>query len=364
MPPRPTQNSRAGFRSNPISDQVEFDKEAAPATVGPKRPQAQARFVDPTPPTRQMASSATLQVPGGRQRARSPAPDRAPRGQQQQQYRQPARFADEQDDDDSEEDTVVDDPYSRQPPPPRAQPIRRTAATPPPPPRAAPAAQYARPPPQQYAYPSSSRHSQQGLQYRQAAHGYSERDDEDEEEAPDSDDDAFTAVGTGVATDLSLDDPDEIAMDHRGMGYQQPMRTQQQPQPRGAPAPRDDYREMRRALPVQRNPYAQQQEEDDNYSDASTPVPVPTRRLTAATAAAPLPRSAPLASAHTDLPQHSQVERELIQLLKEMNFSVALKDLHDHLGLGVQKTLVAEDGMGHAYCKVHCKVSDTAARCS
>lgn len=39
-----------------------------------------------------------------------------------------------------------------------------------------------------------------------------------------------------------------------------------------------------------------------------------------------------------------------------MNFSVALKDLHLTLGLGVQKTLVASDGLGHAYCKIHVKV--------
>lgn len=38
-----------------------------------------------------------------------------------------------------------------------------------------------------------------------------------------------------------------------------------------------------------------------------------------------------------------------------MNFSVALKDFHDTFGIGVQKTLVAEDGLGHAYCKVHCR---------
>lgn len=38
-----------------------------------------------------------------------------------------------------------------------------------------------------------------------------------------------------------------------------------------------------------------------------------------------------------------------------MNFSTALKDFHDTFGIGVSKTLVAEDGLGHAYCKVHCK---------
>lgn len=58
-----------------------------------------------------------------------------------------------------------------------------------------------------------------------------------------------------------------------------------------------------------------------------------------------------------------------------MNFSVALKDFHDvrrpagflrrradhsialqTFGIGVQKTIVAADGFGHAYCKIHCKV--------
>ncbi|BGP12814.1 hypothetical protein JCM10213_008075 [Rhodosporidiobolus nylandii] len=53
--------------------------------------------------------------------------------------------------------------------------------------------------------------------------------------------------------------------------------------------------------------------------------------------------------------QDSPVEKELIALLKELRFSIALKDFHDTMKIGVQKTLVAEDGMGHAYCKVHCK---------
>jgi hypothetical protein len=35
-------------------------------------------------------------------------------------------------------------------------------------------------------------------------------------------------------------------------------------------------------------------------------------------------------------------------------FSMALKDFHDAMKIGVQKTLVAEDGMGHAFCKVPC----------
>lgn len=46
----------------------------------------------------------------------------------------------------------------------------------------------------------------------------------------------------------------------------------------------------------------------------------------------------------------------MLELLKEMNFGVALRDLHDFLGLGVQKTIVAGDGRGHAYVKVYCKV--------
>ncbi|GAA5832299.1 hypothetical protein JCM11251_004312 [Rhodosporidiobolus azoricus] len=53
--------------------------------------------------------------------------------------------------------------------------------------------------------------------------------------------------------------------------------------------------------------------------------------------------------------EDSPVEKELIALLKELRFSIALKDFHDTMRIGVQKTLVAEDGMGHAYCKVHCK---------
>ncbi|BGP36794.1 hypothetical protein JCM10449v2_000696 [Rhodotorula kratochvilovae] len=51
--------------------------------------------------------------------------------------------------------------------------------------------------------------------------------------------------------------------------------------------------------------------------------------------------------------QDSPLERELIALLKELRFSIALKDFHDTMRVGVQKTLVAEDGMGHAYVKIH-----------
>ncbi|GAA5908239.1 uncharacterized protein JCM6883_004319 [Sporobolomyces salmoneus] len=54
-------------------------------------------------------------------------------------------------------------------------------------------------------------------------------------------------------------------------------------------------------------------------------------------------------------PEDSPVERELIALLKELQFSLALKDFHDTMGVGVERTLVAEDGRGHAYCKIHCK---------
>lgn len=56
-----------------------------------------------------------------------------------------------------------------------------------------------------------------------------------------------------------------------------------------------------------------------------------------------------------DVPEDSPEERNLIRLLKDMNFSVALKDFHDTFGIGVQKTIVAADGFGHAYCKIHCK---------
>ncbi|GAA6001755.1 hypothetical protein JCM10207_002298 [Rhodosporidiobolus poonsookiae] len=57
----------------------------------------------------------------------------------------------------------------------------------------------------------------------------------------------------------------------------------------------------------------------------------------------------------SSVPEDTPVEKELIALLKELRFSIALKDFHDAMQIGVQKTLVAEDGMGHAYCKVHCK---------
>lgn len=66
-------------------------------------------------------------------------------------------------------------------------------------------------------------HSRPDLQYRHAAHGYSERDDDAEEDS-DGSDDAFTAVGTGVATDLNWDDDEPEPLTRRQMGYEEPAR--------------------------------------------------------------------------------------------------------------------------------------------
>ncbi|GAA5967705.1 hypothetical protein JCM21900_004041 [Sporobolomyces salmonicolor] len=69
-------------------------------------------------------------------------------------------------------------------------------------------------------------------------------------------------------------------------------------------------------------------------------------------------RAAPVAPV---VPEDSPLEKELIALLKELQFSLALKGFHDTMKVGVQRTLVAEDGVGHAYCKVHCKEFRTAS---
>lgn len=53
----------------------------------------------------------------------------------------------------------------------------------------------------------------------------------------------------------------------------------------------------------------------------------------------------------TDLYSRTELSRGMIRT-QELQFSLALKDFHDTLQIGVQRTLVAEDGMGHAYCKV------------
>lgn len=45
---------------------------------------------------------------------------------------------------------------------------------------------------------------------------------------------------------------------------------------------------------------------------------------------------------------------------QDMNFSTALKDFHDRFGVGVTKTIVVADGLGHAYVKIHCKVSTSS----
>ncbi|ORY75059.1 hypothetical protein BCR35DRAFT_333259 [Leucosporidium creatinivorum] len=348
MPPRPTQNSRAGFRSNPISDQVEFDKEAAPATVGPRRPKPKtATFAEPP------RQAQTLQVP-------TPMRREAPRQPQRQQ--QLSRYDESHDDDpeSDEEDTVVDDdPYVRRGAPPRAQPIRQQYAASPPPPRPSPSQAYSRsspaPPYQQQRQQTPYYPPHQQLQYRQSPHGFSSLADEPEDEAEDSDEDAFTAVGTGVATDLSLDDDEAIPMGRGQLGYQEPYG-----QGRGsAPMSRSPgYCPDRAAPAAQPRRQPQYADEYDDEPPRQLAPPPSIRRPSSSNALraspSPTPAAAPPRQA-PDLPQDSIVEKELIQLLKEMNFSVALKDLHDHLGLGVQKTLVAEDGMGHAYCKVHCK---------
>ncbi|GEM06355.1 hypothetical protein Rt10032_c01g0372 [Rhodotorula toruloides] len=98
----------------------------------------------------------------------------------------------------------------------------------------------------------------------------------------------------------------------------------------------------------------------DDYDSPPPPPPPPYRSNPAAPPIEryerpPHANAAARRAAQRDLPEDSPVEKELIALLKELQFSLALKDFHDALSIGVQKTLVAEDGMGHAYCKVHCK---------
>ncbi|GAA6047264.1 hypothetical protein JCM3770_001857 [Rhodotorula araucariae] len=93
---------------------------------------------------------------------------------------------------------------------------------------------------------------------------------------------------------------------------------------------------------------------DDAYEDGyGAPPPPPPQQQQRAVAYERPPAATEERRGRDDEAQDSPLERELIALLKELRFSIALKDFHDTMRVGVQKTLVAEDGMGHAYVKIH-----------
>ncbi|GAA5894395.1 hypothetical protein JCM5296_005155 [Sporobolomyces johnsonii] len=230
------------------------------------------------------------------------------------------------------------------------------------------------------------------------SHGYDDAAEEDEG-IPSDDDDAFTAVATGVATDLDLDEP--LPQRGGGGGYpamrHAPAQVRRSPYPSPAPPPPPPNSHARFASVHTQYPRSTSASGyDSSYFDGPGEYDAlpfrgyggggergggqlaPPRTIARPASAGSMRmqvdegvyedgirrggtpgsgygagrRGAPVAPA---VPEDSPVEKELIALLKELQFSLALKDFHDTMKVGVQKTLVAEDGMGHAYCKVHCK---------
>lgn len=299
--------------------------------------------------------------------------------------------------DNSDSDTIVAEPDRHQQPPPLLPPahFRRAPA-----PLSSQLLTAPSGPRQPYTYTGSTYPAQPRVPTsRPPAHGYSSFEEEPEE-GIDSDDDAFTAVGTGVATDLSLEE--DLGQQPTHLQQQQQQRTLTYPAARAGPPTRSfDFGRMpvvSAAPPTRMMMMMQQQQQQYQYAHQATtrsgmgpaslssvyrpPSPLSDFSASLNQGMPPLTTmSAPpsyaesalstftLSSSATSAPPPAQpspsppptadsaIEQSMMTLLKEMNFSLALKDLHDHFGLGVQKTLVAEDGRGHAYVKVHCKVS-------
>ncbi|GAA5922898.1 uncharacterized protein JCM15063_003459 [Sporobolomyces koalae] len=258
--------------------------------------------------------------------------------------------------------------------------------------RSTPPIRHLSPRPQQ-AFPSQDRYnlSQRESRSNEYLHDYRTNDQHggaDIEPDDFHDDDAFTAIadstvaadsiaGTGVATDLSLD---EIAPRRAAAGdYAQPAF----PMTRSSQGPPQVQR-VGHYLPSESasgfsSSYFEQPDERDmprfgaerslhgRQSELAPPPAI--RRLRSTDGSRDLPKGMSSASGEPSgrstptLPgapqafrvQDSPIEKELIGLLKELQFSLALKDFHEAFQIGVQRTLVTEDGLGHAYCKVHCK---------
>ncbi|KAK4057985.1 hypothetical protein OIO90_000724 [Microbotryomycetes sp. JL221] len=421
LPPPPAQINRAGFRDNPVSDQVIFDKHEAPATVAPPRPAAMNGRSDSTNGVPRSTSLPVTTSHYGealnvlqpkahvatRSMSASPTPVSASRPRQPYLRRQLSRpvIVDDELDRDSDNDTIVPDSDPGPPPSRRAfQPptinIRRPSVAPRPP--VAPSF----PPPPPLTRPPYRRVNREELDP-----GFAVQDDEE---------DAVSAVGTGVATDLSLEEiesqqPRQVMF--AGSRHQLRPVVHVEDGPEGShgrsinnramassyrpPSPLENLGSLRQQLPF--GSY-QQQSELSHRSKLYEPVHVPRRtrslernggqpeqphggplQTPSPSVSRPSPRPSVIsarsmqddqstsevsisslssASSSSTLTlttsshppaQESKLERELIALLNEMNFSVALKDLHDQFNLEVQKTLVTEDGHGHAYVKVHCR---------
>ncbi|KAM0793298.1 hypothetical protein ACM66B_000758 [Microbotryomycetes sp. NB124-2] len=404
LPPAPAQTFRAGFMENPVSDQVFFDEREAPAAVAPiprpaLRPTLASNARSTSLPTFAIPSSATrspLAKPqvASRSMSLNPVPMSSSSQRLRRPPRQPQSIISDEDERDSDDDTIVpesegdtfvtDSTFE-------APRLSRPTMQPPLAPSLPP--------------PAGRRFQQPPAQQRQQQIAYVHEQASYYEEAESSvgygdDDDSSTAIGTGVATDLSLDElnanldyqrqyaqpcapsmhsyhqhrqrsvqqeiPWTLANSYRppspldGIGslrqelpfssYTQASPTSVRSKPvsasygassRGSVTPATDARAMSPQRPIQpkqassfQQPHATSEVSTTSYSSIS---------------------SASTATSGSSSAQETKLERELILLLKEMNFSIALKDLHDQFNLGVQKTLVTEDGHGHAYVKVHCR---------
>ncbi|GAA5941112.1 hypothetical protein JCM3775_001309 [Rhodotorula graminis] len=378
----------------------EFNGSEAPDAVLPARSTSRNAFSPPIPPTRlDGRRSAQLPVAPAPAPARAPPPPRAPSRQ---------RFVD-------------DDEGYEMPPPPAPSRSRYDAPV-----------SFARSTAYDYEPPRHER------ERAWDDYGGGEADEPGAPGYGDDDDDAFTAVATGVATDLDMEDSPAASTRRtddpraRLAAAQQQQQAQQflaiprppsrgvqvrraspvQPSYQQAQAPRyspsgfdeDDFSSVaddappfsfpppgqpRQRAPQQVYQLPRQQQQqlppppvapvqrtylggggggigrpvssassrmrvDDDYDEPPPPVnarapPPPPPKAVAYERPQALTREQEREAGGED----SVLERELIDLLRELNFSLALKDFHDALRIGVQKTLVSEDGMGHAYVKIH-----------
>ncbi|GAA6058682.1 hypothetical protein JCM10212_003370 [Sporobolomyces blumeae] len=334
----------------------EFNVSEAPDAIIPARSRNEDRT--PRPPSVPPAQSSTLAVPIASARSRAISPDNR---------RSPASLA--------------------MPPPP--VPVHRQQVPPIRP------SYYPAPPAQDWRHDYRDYRQQDDRLYSPLDDPEGTLDDGDD----DDDDDAFTAVGTGVATDLSFDEqyPNGVQRVPRDR-YDGPNFPTMRESPAGfrrsalpSPPPPHLTRNVSQYPPVTSasgydSSYFRGPDDRDApfFSNrASTASPANRRTQPPQLAPPPTGIQRPMSSGSVrDMQvdddrsydgairrqktpgqpppaepriEDSPVEKELIALLKELQFSLALKDFHDTMKIGVERTLVSEDGRGHAYCKVHCK---------
>ncbi|GAA5864504.1 hypothetical protein JCM3774_005148 [Rhodotorula dairenensis] len=196
-------------------------------------------------------------------------------------------------------------------------------------------------------------------------------------------DDNNTAVGTGIASDL--DTESSLADGRLAPNNRSPASLQQREAPSSflaIPRPPSRGVQVRKSLlpapPVAQTSYATDRpprylspsgydSSDFEYPEAEPPAGLLVRRHQQQPSQPqytyrgqiPFSSQAGIARPTSSSSARMQIDEPATPVTPiapyQLKFSMALKDFHDAMKIGVQKTLVAEDGKGHAYCKVHCK---------